>query len=268
MQRSFVLPAVLCALCSLSLRAQSSNACAAETASPSTAMREILGGRPPAALGQDELLTALGDPRPEVRLLAAQMLSQSGDKSAVGPLTDAWNNETGPCAKAALEQRISFLVGRLSLDPSEHTDGRKWIAPFQSCSASGSQPVKLTVEPEAGPSPVVRLVARNLTPATVFLAQAPPQELYSVSVFDPSGAPARIAAGREAMYRPAPTSKVPVASPATIALAPQQEVTVWTWRVGEDFDMSAHGTYTVQLGGRIDYLDTTVCSNIAAFSVN
>jgi hypothetical protein len=43
-------------------------------------------------------------------------------------------------------------------------------------------------------------------------------------------------------------------------LAPYEDVS-WIWRIGDDFDMSVPGTYRVSFGGRIGYLDTTVCSN-------
>jgi hypothetical protein len=43
-------------------------------------------------------------------------------------------------------------------------------------------------------------------------------------------------------------------------IPPQEEVS-WIWRIGDDFEMSVPGTYLVSFGGRIDYLDTTVCSN-------
>jgi hypothetical protein len=52
-----------------------------------------------------------------------------------------------------------------------------------------------------------------------------------------------------------------------VALPPNENVRIWTWSVGDDFDMSAPGTYRVSLGGRIGYLNTTACSNTALVTV-
>ena len=258
--------AVLFALSSLLLYAQNSAGCATEN--PSAAIREILGGRAPAALTKDVLTAALADPRAEVRSLAAQMLARSTDKTVLAPLTRARAVETDECIKTGMQMKLSLLVSELSYDPGLHPGGQKWIAPFQSCASSPSPSVKLTLEPIAGQPSTVRLVARNLTEQPLFLVQAPPQELFSVTVLDPSGAPARIASQQEAFYRPAPALAVAVGhSSAGVPLAPQEDVPLWTWRVGDDFDMSAPGTYQVSLGGRIDYLDTTICSNTAQVTV-
>jgi hypothetical protein len=51
-----------------------------------------------------------------------------------------------------------------------------------------------------------------------------------------------------------------------IPLPPQKDVT-WDWRVGQDFDMSAPGIYSVSLGAKLDYLDAAVCSNTAYVTV-
>ena len=52
-----------------------------------------------------------------------------------------------------------------------------------------------------------------------------------------------------------------------IFLPPGKDVHFWTWNIGEDFDLSEPGIYHVSLGGRLAYLDTTVCSNMAEVKV-
>jgi hypothetical protein len=93
------------------------------------------------------------------------------------------------------------------------------------------------------------------------------QALFSTTVTDPTGAPAKIPKDREWTYRPLQGFSGGLSSsPFGVILLPHQDQT-WTWAVGEDFDMSAPGTYHVSLGGSIGYLDTTVCSNTAAVTV-
>jgi hypothetical protein len=52
-----------------------------------------------------------------------------------------------------------------------------------------------------------------------------------------------------------------------VPLPPHENVSLWTWKVGDDFSMSEPGTYKVSLGGNIAYLGTTVCSNIVDVNV-
>ena len=54
--------------------------------------------------------------------------------------------------------------------------------------------------------------------------------------------------------------------PAVQPLVPMGEFS-WIWRVGDDFDMSARGTYRVSFGGPLNYLDAVVCSNSAEVRV-
>jgi hypothetical protein len=88
-----------------------------------------------------------------------------------------------------------------------------------------------------------------------------------VTVLDPTGARVKFATGKEWMFDPAPGLEHAAGNlPTFMALPPQNDVS-WIWRVGEEFDMSAPGTYRVSLGGRVPYLDTTVCSNTAEVTV-
>ncbi|MGA3261107.1 MAG: hypothetical protein ABSE35_19660 [Bryobacteraceae bacterium] len=55
--------------------------------------------------------------------------------------------------------------------------------------------------------------------------------------------------------------------PALVPLLPNEEISSM-WKVGEDFDMSAPGVYRVSLGGPLEYLNTTVCSNTIDVTVD
>ena len=228
-----------------------------------------------APLNRDSLTVALSDPRPEVRSLAALKLKRIGTFADVEHIVSAWAAESDLCTKVTMTSVLSLLVPGMAFDRTQHPGGQPWIAPFQACTASEPAVVKLTVEQVTGPEaqgPTVRISARNQTPRTLAFMMGQPEQLFSVTVLGPTGAPAKIAQVREPMFEPASRGKIsPDAgighSPTFLPLAPQEDATVWTWRVGEDFDMSAPGTYHVSVGGRIAYLDTTVCSNTATVTV-
>jgi hypothetical protein len=46
-----------------------------------------------------------------------------------------------------------------------------------------------------------------------------------------------------------------------------EDVSLCTWRVGDDFNMSEPGTYRVSLGGNRACLGATVCSNTAEVKI-
>jgi hypothetical protein len=95
------------------------------------------------------------------------------------------------------------------------------------------------------------------------------KELFSVSVFGPSGAPSKTK-GKDFMFDETPAPPFRLASRGTasiLSLPPGKDVHFGTWNIGEDFDLSAPGIYHVSLGGRLAYLGTTVCSNIAEIRV-
>jgi hypothetical protein len=218
-------------------------------------------------LTRDSLVTALGDPRADLRSLASLKLALTGTKADLGPLMRAWLAEEDPCTKFEMEFALGILVPGLALDPKQHPGGQEWVTPFQPCTPSQPVLVTLTVEQMTVPNidvPTVRISARNHTARTLPFASGHPEQLYSVTVLDPTGAPAKIAKGREGMYRPVANGNGPV----FLALPPQKDVPLMTWwRVGDDFDMSAPGLYHVSLGGRIGTIDSTVCSNVAEVRV-
>jgi hypothetical protein len=71
------------------------------------------------------------------------------------------------------------------------------------------------------------------------------------------------------MYRPLRSTDGAFTAhgPMFVPLPPGEDVSLWTWTVGDDFNMSEPGTYRVSLGGRFAYLKTTVCSNTLEVNV-
>jgi hypothetical protein len=94
--------------------------------------------------------------------------------------------------------------------------------------------------------------------------------MFSVAVLDPSGGHARIAKDRENLYRPAiqlpSLTAFGRSGPIQPVLGPHEE-TSWEWPVWQDFDVSEPGVYRIRLGGKLDYIDTTVCSNTLEITV-
>jgi hypothetical protein len=223
-------------------------------------------------LTRDRLTAALGDPRADVRSLAALKFVGTAKRADLAPLMQAWVGENDPCTKGIMEMVLSVSVGELSYDTSQHPGGQPWITPFQACAASEPPTVTLAVEQATvlgSASPTVRISARNQTQQTVpFVGARSPQQLFSVTVLGPDGAPAKIAKGQEWMYEPVRSvAGLSGHGPTWVPLPPLEDVSIWTWRIGDDFDMSAPGTYRVSLGGRVGYLGTTVCSNTALVTV-
>lgn len=223
-------------------------------------------------LTRDVVTIALRDPRAEVRSLAALKFVGTAKRADLAPLMRAWLEENDPCTKGIIDMVLSIFVGGLSFDASQHPGGQPWITPFQACTASEPPTVTLKVEQATVPgsaSATVRISARNWTQQTVpFVGAIAPQQLFSVTVLGPDGAPAKVAKGQESMYEPVRNiASLSGHGPTWVPLPPLEDVSIWTWRIGDDFDMSAPGTYRVSLGGRIGYLDTTVCSNTALVTV-
>jgi hypothetical protein len=217
---------------------------------------------------------ALADPRAEVRSLAALKLGKDGDKANLALMMKAWLAEKDTCTKTIMRGGLSTLVFLLSVNTEEHPGSQLRVTPFQTCRASQPQMISLTLEQVNDPNylgPAVRISTRNETPQTLAFATTPtPTELFSVTVLDPAGAPAKIIGGQERLYGPVGRDlglAVRDHSTMFVPLPPQEDVAWGIWRIGEDFDMSALGTYQVRIGGRIHYLDTTVCSNTALVTV-
>ena len=141
------------------------------------------------------------------------------------------------------------------------------IEPFQACVSSVREVVSLRLAQIPDPSwadrgPTVRVTAQNLTSETLpFLASVDPVELFSATVLDPGGQPAKT---RTCLFT---ACEVTSGAPAPFALLPPMGKESWDWIVGQDFEMLAPGIYSVSLGERLDYLDATVCSNTAYVTV-
>ena len=153
-------------------------------------------------------------------------------------------------------------------DRGQHPDGQPWVKPFQACTESDRSPVTLSVEQVQRGSPTVRISARNRTDRTLPFVMAVPEQLYSVTVLGPGGIPSQVLDSQAEMFKPGRDMRHILSNgPTFVALPPHGEVPVWTWKVGDDFDMSVSGVYQVSLGGRIEFLGSTICSNTALVTV-
>jgi len=219
-------------------------------------------------LTNDSLLSALHDLRPDVRSLAAGKLSTGGQAGALSAITQAWSAEKDQCTKTKMDDALSKIGSRLVFNSTQHPGGQQRVTPFQPCTPSEPQVLSFNIEQLKDSHNHVpddiRITLRNLTPQTVgFFRTFWPEQEISAVIIGPFGAHTAIKKEQEWLYHPlAPASSVVDGRtlPYFFALPPQEDVT-WLWWVGQDFDMSMPGTYRVSLGGRIDYLNTTVCSN-------
>ena len=165
---------------------------------------------------------------------------------------------------------LAMLVPELAFDAKQHPGGQPRVTPHQACTTSGAPPVTLMIEQvnEARSALAVRISARNQTPQTLaFVRSASTADLSSVIVLGPTGGPAKVKKGQGGCIGRCTTSHAIVSGPQLLPLPPQEDVTLRIWRVADDFDISAPGTYHISLGGRITFLDTTVCSNTAEVKV-
>lgn len=224
-------------------------------------------------LTRDALALALGDQRAEVRSLAALKLGTDGKRANLAPMMQAWLAEKDTCTKALMHLGLQSLVFLLAQDAKQHPGGQWRVTPFQPCAASVPPLVSLTIEQTTDrwyAGVAVRISARNQTPQTLaFLKTPSPTELFSVTVLGPTGERVKVTKGQERLYEPVGRDlglAIHDHSPMFVPIPPEEEVS-WIWRIGDDFDMSALGTYRVSFGGRIDYLDTTVCSNTVSVTV-
>jgi hypothetical protein len=197
-------------------------------------------------------------------LAAVRLANIAAGISAVSPLLKAWLAEKDACTNFQMTLALTSLLTSQAEDPGQRPGGQEWISPFKACVESERPAVRLVVEPQAGDGTILEIYAENTTDRTLPFLAASPQRLYSASVFDPNGGRAKIAKEREEMYKP---YFISFSSPLVLALPPHEVTHIWTWRVGEDFDMSAPGTYRVSLGGRIGFLDATICSNVVEVRV-
>jgi len=98
------------------------------------------------ALTREALTIALGDPRPDVRSLAALKLGEIGKQADMAPLMQALIEEKDDCTEFAMRDGLQSLVPGLAYDARQHPGGQPWITPFQPCKASEPALVTLTVE--------------------------------------------------------------------------------------------------------------------------
>ncbi len=232
------------------------------------------------SLTHDSLLSALTDQRADVRSAAAQSLVEEvGGRALLAPILQAWLSEKDPCSVGAMLSALSQLMHGLAWDPKHHPGDQQRVTPFQPCTPSSRQVLSVAIEQTRDQyysGPVIRLTYRNQTAQTLAFAEtSTPMDLFSVTVLSPAGERANITQGREWLYEPikpqdphGPIFVVVDSFRVVFAPLPPAEDVSWIWRIGEDFDLSEPGVYRVSFGGRIDYLDTKVCSNTALVTVD
>jgi hypothetical protein len=214
-------------------------------------------------LTRNSLVSALSDPRADVRSIAASTLQGAWGKAELAPITQAWFVETDFCTRARMASALSRIGDEVAADAKQHPGGQQRVTPFQPCTPSEPSRITFTMEQEFDYSTAaVRIAGRNDTTDTlVFVGLGSPTQFFSVTVTDSTGQPVEITKGQEWMYQP-DDHKMEHGLGSAPVFWPLPQKESWSiWRVGDDFDMSAPGTYRVSFGGRINYLDTTVCSN-------
>jgi hypothetical protein len=236
------------------------------------------------ALTHDSLLSALNDQRADVRSAAAQKLVEGADwKAGLAPILRAYLAEKDLCAQSSMGLALTGLMHRIAWDPKQHPGDQQLVTPFQPCTPPGHQVMSVTIEQTRDQyysGPAIRLTYRNQTAQTLAFAKTlAPMDLFSVTVLNPAGERAKVTQGREWLYEPLRPQHAPTRPGDSISvltnsfrlvfapLPPGEDVS-WIWRIGEDFDLSEPGTYRVSFGGRLDYLDTTVCSNTALVTID
>jgi len=259
------------------LAAQRLDGCSGNTVSPlSDQARDYALRNSGHPLNESSLASALEDSNPSIRSLAALKLASLQQKKYLAPLMRAWAAERDTCSRFQIENALSQLLGRVWRDePGPHAVR---VVPFQPCAPSGTAGVSLRVEQSSVPSsydgPQVRITARNLTSETLpFMRSADPTELFSVTVLDPTGQRAKIPIERSCLYGACDTKSGLTqasftfgSSPFFMPLPPQEDVSL-IWGIGQEFDMSAPGIYSVSIGAKLDFLDATICSNTAYVTV-
>ena len=218
------------------------------------------------------LTAALGDPSVDLRSVAAARLATSEGISAIPVILAAMAGEENHCAHLGMRLALASLGKPVYALTLAHRGGQTLAAPFQPCTPSEPPTLSLSIEPvprAPGTGPLIRTRLRNLTQEPLALLQlelAGPT--FPVTVLDPAGSHAAIAKEREWLYGPGMASlTLAFIPPALVPLLPNEEISSM-WKVGEDFDMSAPGVYRVSLGGPLDYLNTTVCSNTIDVTVD
>jgi len=239
--------------------------------------RALLGAGHP--LSKSSLISTLGDSSPSMRSLAALKLASFGEKGDIAVLMRVWSAEADSCSKFQVGEALRTLLLRHWVVKPEPTQR---IVPFEACAPSSPAIISLRLEqmtPETWwtyQGPTVRMTVRNLTSETLPFLRGSFAELFSATVLDPHARQAEIPAAQACYYKKCDPKSDPTVVESGSAgfgpaffqpLPPRDDDNSWIWYVGQDFDMSAPGIYSVSLGAKLDYLDTTVCSNTAFVTV-
>ncbi len=157
---------------------------------------------------RDSLLSALHDPRPDVRSLAAGKLGRDGETGSIMALVEALRVEKDTCAQGTMELELGMLGGSLLRASRQHLGGQVRVTPFQACTPSEPPVLALTIEQVPRPAyvtlgPVVRVTVRNVSAHVLpFFQTRSPAELLSTSVMNQAGTRARIPPEWGYLYRP------------------------------------------------------------------
>lgn len=216
------------------------------------------------------LTSALRGPSTDLRSVAAARLAMSEGTSAIPVILAAMAGEENHCAHLGMRLALASLGKPVYALTLARRGGQTLAAPFQPCTPSKPPILSLSIEPvpqAQSTVPVIRVTLRSLIQEPLAFLQQDPAGTFSATVLDPTGGHAAVAKGFEWLYLPG-SAAVFLASnpPALVPLLPNEEISS-TWKVGEVFNMSAPGVYRVSLGGTIDYLNTTVCSNMIDVTV-
>jgi hypothetical protein len=228
---------------------------------------------------KEAMIAALNDPRPWLRLAAAEKLASEAETDAIPALVEGlppeWDRTKNLVLwDVATRQKLNLALMDLGsawlLRDRQARGGQIRPTPSQQCAPPASPILSLALGQSptaAGHEPVIHVSARNLTERPVaFFKEKSPADMFSVTVIDPRGGQARILRAKDYLYHPNPPATVASSRPSEAVLPPNAE-TSWDWRMGEDFDMSAPGVYRVSLGARLGYLNTAVCSNTLEVNV-
>ena len=225
------------------------------------------------SLTQESLLPGLTSSEPTVRAFAADKLASIADKDAIPPLTKAWESEADACVKTYLTSALEDLVGRNWREGKAVGRFGAALSTLATEDCIPSSPPLISIQLQQIPiwDRALWVWYRNLTQSPIpFIFGPTPPQLFEVRVIGPDGKPAKIQPNKECYHKDCPSAPghVYVGSfgMTVLELQPLKDHET-NWMVGQDFDMSAPGTYQVSLGAKLKYLNTTVCSNVATVTV-
>lgn len=123
-------------------------------------------------LTRESLLSALADPMPDVRSMAAEKIGESGRIEAIPAMMRAFAAERDECTKGNIKFAMHILGVGATWDPNQHPGGQPLVSPFRRCTPSDPPVLSVTLGPTADRNymspvydkPAVRISVRNLTP--------------------------------------------------------------------------------------------------------